>query len=208
MTMPAFPTWILNTTFCKVTSRRPRAPQPCRAGAPTQSARRRRAGTRPSLMALAGGHGAVRPPRGPSASRWRRSGMDAPRGWPQWQAPGASAPRAGDLDPAPAGVHPAPPLGRPRRRPAGRRTVPPPRSGVRDRTAKRARAGDRGRGRLSTGRPRRNPSRRSRCRRSRRRRVAATRRRPHRARPPPAWRRRRTARGRCRTGRGHRCWAP
>ena len=54
------------------------------------------------------------------------------------------------------------------------------------------------RGRLSTGRPRRNPPRRSRCRRSRRRQVeaAATRRRPRRARSPPAWRRRRTARGR------------
>ena len=208
MTMPAFPTWILNTTFCKVTSRRPRAPQPCRAGAPTQSARRRRAGTRPSLMALAGGHGAV-----PAAARaFREPLAPAGHGCTARMAPVAgsgrlgasrrgSGPSAGRRPPGPTAWEAAPKAGRPPRRPV-------PRSGVRDRTAKRARAGDRGRGRLSTGRPRRNPPRRSRCRRSRRRRVAATRRRPRRARPPPTWRRRRTARGRRRTRRWRRPRAP
>ena len=223
MAMPAFPTWIPKASWCRAASRRLRAPQPCPAGAPTQSARRRRAGARgaaESLMALAGGPGAGR--------AWTRR-ADGPGGR-------VRAPRAGGLDPAPAGVRPARPrraargpargkakrgdpmshgddsgLAPAARRIAGRRrggmarlrgptgrawrkrparpvrfpghgqasrhggaglsgpdsapgrlggrvegrpaAAPSPRSGARGRTAKRARAGDRGR--LSTGRPRR-----------------------------------------------------
>ena len=72
--------------------------------------------------------------------------------------------------------------------------------------ARKAPAKDRGCERLSTGRPRRNPPRRSRRHWSRRQRAATARSRPRHPRSPPARNHQRTARGRGRTGRRHRRW--